>query len=167
MTIVDQRALRLVPAPSEVGQRGLFCGHCARPPERDPGTGLASRVCEHCGLGLVLETSAGMVPKPADPFLVIDSSLAVCAFSRKAERLLKVKEPEAVHRPLSDFLVPADVEPPAAVGFSALVSQAAAGAVEPHTVAVRPTDLFGVRFWARIGSCGPPRAALILLASVG
>jgi hypothetical protein len=36
-----------------------------------------------------------------------------------------------------------------------------------HHVVVRPRNTFGVRYWARIGPCGPPSAALVVLADAG
>jgi len=39
----------------------------------------------------------------------------------------------------------------------------ARGDGEVHDVVLRPTDEYGIRYWARIGPCGPPRAALLVL----
>ena len=44
-----------------------------------------SRVCEHCGLGLLLEASPDMAPTPADPFLVTDAGQSICAVSKAGE----------------------------------------------------------------------------------
>ena len=44
------------------------------------------------------------------------------------------------------------------------VVHAARGPGETHDVVLRPTDEFGIRYWARIAPCGPPRAALLVLA---
>ena len=41
---------------------------------------------------------------------------------------------------------------------------AATNEEDAQTVVVRPVGEFGVRYRARIGPCGPPRAALIVLA---
>ena len=45
-----------------------------------------------------------------------------------------------------------------------LLVDAASGSGEPRTAVVRPRSEFGVRFRARIGPCGPPHAALLVLA---
>jgi hypothetical protein len=146
--------------------RGLkaFCGHCGRAP-RDDTPRAASRVCARCGFGLILQAPPGIAPSPADPFLVVDTSLAVCALSRHAELLLGVRETDAVNRHVTQFLVPAEPEAPTPQNLVALLAWAARGDAEPRSVVVRPTNTFGVRYWARVGSCGPPSAALVVLAA--
>lgn len=156
-----QRALRLVHGAEEARPRRLFCGHCAAPPEN--GAPAATRVCEKCGLGLILDSPPETTPTGADAFMVVDSGMSIRALSRKAERLLGVDEPEAVSRHLSEFLAPADVETPAAQSFFARVLLAATGGAEVGTVAVRPTGEFGIRYWVRVSTCGPSTAALLLL----
>ena len=153
------RALR----PVEVDDRGLelvsFCGHCGLAPAgRQP-----SRVCGHCGLGLVLQAPSDVSPRDGEPFLVIDSTLSVCAVSAEAEQLLGMDETKAVNRHIADFLVPADANAPSAENLLVLLVDAASGTGEPRTAVVRPRQEFGVRFRARIGPCGPPRAALLVL----
>lgn len=155
------RALR----PVEIDERGLervlFCGHCCVAPARD--AAQTSRVCGHCGLGLVLQAPADIAPRRGEPFLVIDSSLSVCAVSADAEQLLGVVETEAVNRHVADFLVPADANASSADNLLVLLVEAASGSGEPRTAVVRPRQEFGVRFRARIGPCGPPHAALLVL----
>ena len=139
-----------------------FCSHCGRPPAAPPVPG-ASRVCERCGLGLLLEAAPDVAPDPAEPFLVVDDSLAVCAVSRQAERLLGVTETEAVHRHVTAFVVPADPRAAAPFNAVALLSRAARGVEESRPVVVRPADTFGVRWWARVASCEAPTAALLVI----
>ncbi len=98
--------------------------------------------------------------------MVVDSNMSVRALSRRGERLLGLEEPDAVGRHLSEFLSPADVETPATQSFFAQVLLAATGGAETGTVAVRPVDEFGVRYWARVSTCGPSTAALLLLSDV-
>ena len=155
-----ERALRLVHGVEEARPAKLFCGHCAASPEHGS---PHSRVCDRCGLGLYLEAPPETAPTPSDAFMVVDSGMSVRALSRRGERLLGVEEPDAVGHHLSDFLSPADVETPAAQSFFAQVLLAATGGAEPGTVAVRPANEFGVRFWARVSTCGPSTAALLLL----
>ncbi len=106
-----------------------------------------------------------MRPSPRDAFLVVDATLAVQALSRRAERLLDVSEEQAINRPVGELLVAADTEDRARREFSEAIVAAASGAQEPTHVYVRPWNTFGVRMRARVGSCGPPRAALLVLAS--
>ncbi|HVF79225.1 MAG TPA: hypothetical protein VNA28_13085 [Solirubrobacteraceae bacterium] len=157
------RALR----PVEVDERGLevvaFCGHCALPPapvrQAQP-----SRVCGHCGLGLVLQATVDLAPRPDEPFLVVDTTLSVCAVSASAEELLGIDETTAVNKHVADFLVPADANAPSAENLLVLLVEVASGSGEPRTTMVRPRQEFGVRFKARIGPCGPPHAALLVLS---
>jgi hypothetical protein len=160
------RRLRAV-RPVEVEDRGLsvvsFCGHCAMQPEPVAQT-LPSRVCGHCGLGLVLQATAGLAPRRNEPFLVIDTTLSVCAVSAAAEELLGIDETRAVNKHVADFLVPADANAPSAENLLALLVEVAGGAGDARTTVVRPRHEFGVRFKARIGPCGPPHAALLVLS---
>lgn len=159
------RKLHAVRAP-EVDERGLafvsFCGHCGLPPASEL-RGSGSRVCGHCGLGLVLMAPSDVAPTGDEPFLVIDSTLSVCAVSASAEDLLQTDETVAVNRHVADFLVPADANAPSAENLLVLLVDAASGSGEPRTAVVRPRQEFGVRYRARIGPCGPPHAALLVL----
>jgi hypothetical protein len=156
------RALR----PVEVDERGLelvsFCGHCGLQPE-PVADSQPSRVCGRCGLGLVLQAAADLAPRRDEPFLVIDTTLSVCAVSAAAEALLGVDETYAVNKHIADFLVPADANAPTAENLLALLVEVAGGSGEPRMTVVRPRQEFGVRFTARIGPCGSPHAALLVL----
>jgi hypothetical protein len=123
----------------------------------------SSRVCLSCGLGLILESPADVAPSAGDAFLVLDHSLAVCAMSEAAERLLAASEPDVVNRHVSDLLMPAGAEEKNGTGLSAAVAWAARGDPGIRTAVVRPANTFGIRLTARIASCGPPRAALLVL----
>ncbi len=158
------RRLRAV-RPVERDERGpvSFCGHCGLAPA--PDAERKSRVCARCGLGLVLQTSADLAPRPGEPFLVVDSTLSVCAVSASAEELLGVEETEAVNKHVAEFLVPADANACSAENLIVLLVEAASQAGDPRTAFVRPRQEFGVRFRARIGPCGPPHAALLVLTA--
>lgn len=163
----DQRgraALRLVPdATPEAVQTVTFCGHCGTRPRWTAIAMAPSRVCESCGLGLLLEADSSAAPREGDAFMVLDSALSICAVSSAAERLLATSEIDAVHRHLTELLLPADAEAQARENLAGAVTWAARGDNSGHTVTVRPANIFGVRLHARIASCGPPRAALIVL----
>ena len=152
--------LRLVPAVAAPKPQKTFCGHCGVEPETD----LHGRVCESCGLGVLLTANADAAPGPSDPFMVVDGSLCVCAVSRVAEELLGADETEAVNRHLSEFLVPADAEAAGADNLMDLVINAASDSSETRVAVVRPPDEFGIRFRVHVGACGPPRAALLVLS---
>lgn len=157
-TLYQRGRLALVPEPASAPVPAIsFCSHCgARPsaPSR-------SRVCASCEMGLVLQAGADIAPPVGGAFIVIDSSLSVCAVSNAAERLLDACETEAVNRHVTELLVPADAEAQGAQNLAVAVTWAARGEQGPSRVVVRPTNTYGVRLSARIGSCGPPTAALI------
>ena len=158
-------ALRLLAGPAEQEEPTptvSFCSHCgARPaPDADP---PASRVCGTCGFGLILESRADAAPSAGDAFLVLDRSLSVCAVSDAAERLLATREPDAVNRHVTDLLMPAGAENDGTESLSVAVMWAARGDGGMRSAVVRPANTFGIRLTARIASCGPPRAALLVL----
>jgi hypothetical protein len=157
-------ALTLVhSAPELPWEPAWFCTSCAAAPGGMPPTPDA-RVCRSCGLGLLLETRADVKPSPADAFLVVDATLAVQALSRGAEQVLAVSEEQAVRRPVGELLVPADTQDRGSRELTRAILEATTGFDQPAHVYVRPWNTFGVRMRARIGSCGPPRAALVVLS---
>jgi hypothetical protein len=159
-----RRVLQVVPAV-EQQPSVAFCGHCGARPEHALTSDPNSRVCESCQLGLLLEAPGDVAPGPGDPFVVINGSLVVCAVSGGAEDLLGVGESDAVNRHIGEFIMPADVEARGPDNLVGAILAAAVGDGEPQTVVVRPADEFGVRLWVRIGPCGPPRAALLVLTA--
>jgi hypothetical protein len=159
---IPQSDLKLVTDATRHEVVKTFCGHCGR--EADMVEGSPSRVCPKCGLGLLLGAPADVAPRPGDPFLIVDGSLAICALSRQAEKLLGAQETDAVNRHVADFLVPGHAEAPTSENLAALITWAARGDAPSRSVIVRPANTFGVRYWARIGPCGPPTAALVVLA---
>jgi hypothetical protein len=140
----------------------LFCSHCGARPGPDTAAWGDSRVCPSCGLGLMLQTSADLAPEQGGAFVVLDSSMCVCAVSDEAERVLATSETDAVNRHVTELLAPADAETQDANNLAVAITWAARGDGEVRQVTVRPTNVFGVRLKARIGSCGPPRAALLV-----
>jgi hypothetical protein len=168
-----RRALQLVhntayPGSSEPDgsdRSAWFCGRCGTPWDRPQPPMPMLRVCPTCGLGVLLETRADLAPAPGDPFLVVDASLAVEAVSARAERLLAIREQDAIGQPVQRLLVDAGAEAGrnGRDGLIEAVIDAAAWSGGLRTVFVRPRDVFGVRNRALVGACGPPRAALIVL----
>jgi len=158
---MNRQHLQLVEAPTEsLDEWAWFCGHCAvQAPEPPLPT---ARVCPSCGLGLFLETRVDVLPERDDAFLVVDSTLLIQAVSVHAERLLGVTEEMVVNQPVAELVVPADAEARGSSAFAAAVADVMA-ADEPAQAYVRPWNTFGVRMRARIGACGPPRAALVVL----
>ena len=157
--------LRLLSSPLERERPAplvSFCSHCGSRP--GPATApTPSRVCGTCGLGLILESPADVAPDAGDAFLVLDRSLAVCAVSRAAERLLAISEPDVVNRHVTDLLMPAGAEDKGGQSLALAVAWATRGDGGTRTTVVRPAHAFGIRLTARIASCGPPQAALVVL----
>jgi PAS domain-containing protein len=142
-----------------------FCAYCGRcgPAGEDP-EGL-ERACSQCGFGLLLETVAEIAPSPTDVFLVVGDDFAVVAISHQAEELLGVHERFVVGRPLTDLLLPAGPEPRGASELMGAVAAATSGAagVRPLHLRLRTIHDRGLRLHARLGRCGPPMGALIVL----
>jgi hypothetical protein len=139
-----------------------FCSHCGARAGED-GTTPLSRVCNRCGLGLLITAAPTVAPDRGQPFLLVDGALTTCGLSREAEKLLGLEESEALNHRITDVLLPADCEAAGAESLIHLLMGAARGDMPSADVVVRPTREFGIRYWARIGSCGPPNGALIVL----
>jgi hypothetical protein len=163
--MIQRNALTLVSGGRDTPETfRWFCGHCAAPSPGGAPPAPTARVCARCGLGLLLETREDAVPDARDAFLVVDSRLLVQAMSREAQTLLGMAEEDAIDRPVVELLVPADAEGESRGGLAAAIAEAAAGDdPEGGRAYVRPWNTFGVRMRARIATCGPPRAALIVL----
>lgn len=157
--------LCLVPATAETARpHRWFCGACGAPGPADVTPLPFARGCETCGEGVLLEAADALAPRPGDPFLLVDEALAVRAISPAAAELLAVEPGAAVGRPVAELLCGADAEAGPAGSLPRAVTAAAAGAAdEPICLTVRPANVFGVRLQARIGVCGPPRAAVLVL----
>jgi len=161
------------PRPALVALRGyggaqpdvdvLFCGHCGHVSDGHPSDRHA-RVCLRCELGLLVAAAPGLAPGPDDAFMFVDGTLSLCGLSARGEELLDIGEAQAINRHITEFLVPADAETSGPEALVNLIVHAARGDDAVHDVVVRPTAEFGIRHWAHIGSCGPPRAALIVLS---
>jgi hypothetical protein len=162
--VIDRPRLVALPGYADRNRPDIhFCGHCGRPP-LDTDIAPASRVCGRCGLGLMVSSPPDAAPSPNDPFLMVDGQLSICGVSRLAEELLMTEETEIVNSHVGDLLVPADIEVAGPDSLVKLLVHAARGDGAVHHVVLRPAQEFGIRFWARVGPCGPPRAALIVLA---
>ena len=156
-------ALALVPPlpPEPVAPSVSFCSHCGARPET---TDALSRVCSECELGLLLESDAEVAPAAGGAFLVVDSSLSICAVSAAAEELLATRETDAVNRHVTELLVPADTEAQDRENLAVAITWAARGDDGCRKAVVRPANTFGVRLTVRIAGCGPRRAALVVFA---
>lgn len=136
-----------------------FCSYCGAAPDGP----ADSRVCPRCTMGLVLEAHPEVTPAPGDAFVVCDFQLRVCALSRGAERLLGTTEPLAVHRPVGDLVRGASRDDLGLPALSALLRGAAAGEIDVRRTIVSVSSPHGLVCPARVGSCGPPPAAVLII----
>jgi hypothetical protein len=144
-----------------------FCGHCGARPESGLGAGVSTRVCAACELGLILRAAPEAAPQAHEAFLVVGSSLEVCAISDRAEQLLGVSETEAVNRHLGEFLAPAQDAEPDYARLMEAVPRLVAGAAPIDAVRVRATQTPADALRVRLGACGPPPAALLVFLGRG
>jgi hypothetical protein len=138
-----------------------FCTHCAslfdEPASR-------RRVCPRCGLGVVLTCSSATLDAPGAAFFVVTSDLRVSAGSKQAEDLFSAHD-GIFGRPLMSL-----VTSPAGVGeLARIVVAAAGGTMAPTTVPVQSAaaKLDEISLEARIGGCGSPPAALVVVETAG
>jgi PAS domain-containing protein len=156
--------LRLVPDAAAPAPEVHFCGHCGEAPPTP--MAARSRVCALCGLGVVIGAAEDVAPAPGGSFVIVDRQLKLCGLSRAAENILGVDEPSAVHRHVSEFLEPADAEAGTEDQLVQSIVATAGGLAAVQRLVVRPAGEYGVRYAARVGSCGPPAAALLVLEDV-
>ena len=122
-----------------------FCTHCGA---------LSSegerRVCERCGMGVVLSCAPGVLPREGAAFLVVTADLRISAASAAVEQYLgDAVEGEPLLEVLSgDPALPRWIVR-AAMGSSRVVSVA---------LRVGPRRVNG-----RVAACGDPPAALLVL----
>jgi hypothetical protein len=152
-------------APSGVDERDKpirFCSRCGHPSEEPAGRPeLRRRVCQRCGMGMLLTCARSAVPGEKAAFAIATFELTVAAVSEAGERIFG-REHEVVGASLLDLVT-------SPLGDDALarhVSQAAqSGGRDPLVMPVRMLSEDGASkvgtLAARIATCGPPRAALV------
>jgi hypothetical protein len=138
-----------------------FCSRCGHPAEDPPGRPeLKKRVCDRCGMGMILSCPRDALPGAAAAFLILDYELRVCAVSEAGERYFG-KEKSLIGTGLLDLVT-------SPLGDDQLVRKASVAAQRPSDATVMPVRLVSPAesagavgtLAARIATCGPPRAAL-------
>ncbi len=136
-----------------------FCSRCGarhQPANESRTSGI--RVCDACGMGVLLQCSSSAVPGPDEMFLIVTSDLRVSAVSEAAEPVFGIEEKvlgldvrELLSSPLGDD------------AFAQRIAHAAVSATEPTTMPAcgKSEAEAGGMMAARIATCGPPRAALV------
>jgi hypothetical protein len=148
---------------AEAAELTRFCTHCgslfeasSSTPERP----LRGRVCSNCGLGMVLTCARELFARPGAAFLVVTSDLLVSAASQTAESLLD--SGQGLHgQPLLSVLT----SPSGVAELARRVVRAATGDRAIYEVPVHPAAkrLANMSLMARIGNCGSPPAALVVV----
>ncbi len=140
--------------------RVQFCSRCGAIPgarERRTARDQAERVCDVCGMGVMLSTARGALLKAGSAFLVVTDDLRVTAVSQPAEVLIGQETSVLGANLLSLLSCPS--------GDSELAARTARAANGARDVVELPVTVEGAigaaPFLARIASCGPPRGALL------
>jgi hypothetical protein len=105
-----------------------------------------------------------VAPSPGDAFVVVDRSARVCALSGVIETLLSVTERDAVGRPVIELIAPVADGTDEGQAMVAMLRAVAGGTQEAgHARGLAA----GAAVTIRVGPCGPPRAALLVLEPDG
>ena len=154
----DQAGLLYSVKPSKA--RVQFCSRCGTIPgarQRRTASDQAERVCDVCGMGVMLSTAQGALLRSGSAFLVVTDDLRVTAVSQPAEAIVG-QEASVIGANLLSLLS-------CARGDAELATSAARAANGARDVVELPVTVEGAigaaRFQARIASCGPPRGALL------
>ena len=140
-----------------------FCSRCGHPAEDPPGRPeLRKRVCDRCGMGMVLSCPRDALPGEAAAFLILDYELRVSAVSEAGERYFGKEKTLIGSRAARPRDQPARRRPARTQRVASPRSGRATPAVMPVRL-LRPADSAGKvgTMAARIATCGPPRAALL------
>jgi hypothetical protein len=148
------------PAEAERPRPIRFCSRCGHPSDEPAGRPeLRRRVCDRCGMGMMLTCARDALPGDAAAFVICTYELTVTAVSEAGERIFG-KEGKVVGAHLLDLVT-------SPLGDDQLSRHASLAAQRPCDPLVMPLRLAASRTkWvgtlaARIATCGPPRAALV------
>jgi hypothetical protein len=138
-----------------------FCTRCGQQAEgaREEHALARRRVCEGCGMGVLLTCLQSALPGAQASFFIVTASLRISAVSEAAERLLGPED-----RLLGSYLPELLTSPTGDDKLSHAVARAALRNREPVVLPVRgvgTTSLVEGVLAARVSTCGPPRGALI------
>jgi hypothetical protein len=137
-----------------------FCSRCGYPSDEPPGRpARARRVCDRCGMGMVLTCPRDALPGEAAAFLILTFELEVSAVSEAGEKIFGGERGL-----IGTFLLDLLTSP---MGDDQLARHTGIAAQRHCDAVVLPVRLRSERagdvgtMAARIATCGPPRAALL------
>ena len=144
-------------------ERTRFCTRCATTSDEPDGHAPFGfdRVCGSCGMGLMLTAPRQALPGPGGAFVVVTREGRISAVSETAEALVG-EEAGLLGMPIASALASAESDDL----LARQVGRAAGGGREVGEATLTPVLQAGsrpARLSARIASCGPPRAALLVL----
>lgn len=145
-----------------------FCSRCGEPaeePPRDERPMSQTRVCEACGMGMLLRCVRDALPGAGAAFVIVTVDLQVSAASVAAEHVFGPEQGI-----LGESLLDIVTSPMGDAQLARMVGQAALRSREPTVIPVRglePRAQAAGTLAARISTCGPPRAALVTVEPSG
>jgi PAS domain-containing protein len=143
-------------------ERSRFCTRCGATAKEAHDTPFGfDRVCGRCGMGIMLSAPRKVLPGSGAAFVVVTREGRISAVSEAAE-LLVGEEAGLLGMPVGSALASADGDE----RLARQVARAAGGGREVETAELTPVPQAGsrpTRLNARITTCGPPRAALLVL----
>lgn len=164
MTTIAQTRTAAPVAPPERLERARFCTRCAATAAEGDGHAMPygfDRVCDRCGMGVMLSAPRKALPDAGAAFVVVTREGRISAVSEPAERLVG-DEAGLLGMPITTAVTSPEDE----AQLLRSLARAAGGGREivegPVVHAGQPSGK-PVRMNARIASCGPPRAALLVL----
>ena len=144
-----------------------FCTRCGEPaesPPRDESPPSQGRVCDVCGMGVLLSCTREALPGARAAFLIATVELKVNAVSVGAEAIFGPEQSV-----IGSYLLDLVASPMGDVHFAKLVTGAAVRSREPIVMPVKSLGAASElgMLAARVSTCGPPRAALVTVEPSG
>jgi hypothetical protein len=140
-----------------------FCTRCGEPAESPPADAsplTQARVCEACGMGVLLSCTREALPGARAAFVIATVDLKINAVSVGAEEIFG-PEQKVIGRHMLDLVT----SPMGGAHLGKAVTGAAVRSRDPVVMPVKAAN--GGMLAARISTCGPPRAALVTVEPSG
>jgi hypothetical protein len=164
VTAIAQTAAVQPTAPPRV-ERTRFCTRCATTADEPEVHGAPfgfDRVCSRCGMGIMLTAPRKALPGTGAAFVIVTREGRISAVSEAAEPLIG-EERGLVGMPIGSALASVDDEDDQLARKVARATGAGREVAEATVTPVLQAGADPARLSARIASCGPPRAALMVL----